>query len=303
MLFKNAAFFCVLLFLLQAIKVHCFPTDIDLRSSEVTNSTLDTRASTRTPCNPNICNWGRCEPPKGTAKRGLVGKTLVEASAANNVRRFLNSATSNLAKRFFEAPISEFADQLDEQTYNNDLSKPPTKFSWHPFTNAEYSTTIIGLCGCTGIFGASRTGMFSAHLWEETTIRGDADLQPANYEALMTKLNAALAPHRSDLLGGEIWLMMPTKEADAPGRGGAGTQLYDPAIVQAIITTVEQASDIKPGIFWYTPLDCVLAGAWHERGTMAGQYDPAWNNPVTGKRGPAVKIWSERSTPLATLQW
>ncbi len=303
MLFKNAAFFSVLLFLLQAIKVHCFPRDIDVRSSEITTSTLDTRASARTPCNPNECNWGRCKPPTSLTGRSPIGKTLIARSGANNVKRFLNGPISYLAKRFFEAPISEFVNQLWGEAYNHDISDG-NSFLWHPFTNdAEYSTTIIGLCGCTGIIGASTTGMFSAHLFEEGAMEGDPDLQPANYQALMTRLSTALTPYRGALVGGQVWLVMPTKEADAPGGGGAGTQLYDPEIVQAIRTTVQQASGLLPNIFWYIPLDCALTNPWFERGTMAGQYDPAWTDPATGKHGPAYKLWSEQSTPLATQQW
>ena len=135
--------------------------------------------------------------------------------------------------------------------------------------------------------------MFSAHIWEEDTNTNE-DLQPANYVATTNKLKQQIAPHKDDLAGGDAWIILPTKT------GKKNTRLYAPEIVNAIVAAVKDGSGLEPSQQEYGPLSWDKSPNFgkYERGAAAGQYDPKYKDPDSGKTGPAVRLWSENRLML-----
>ena len=212
-------------------------------------------------------------------------------------KRFL-SASPTLSKRFFEIPSTkpgQFVIQLLRKRYTDDISPDPSKYVWHPYEpTKQYASALIGLSGCTAIFITSPRGLFSAHIWEEDTNTNE-DLQPANYLSTMQKLSFELSGLKADLAGGDAFIILPTKT------GKPGTRLYKPEIVDALVSTVREASGgLEPTQQEYGPLSWDRSPGFgtYERGTAAGQYDPRYKDPVSGKTGPAVRLWSENRLML-----
>ena len=191
-----------------------------------------------------------------------------------------------LFKRFFEIPSDNpgsFVNQLLTQPYTENLSPDPTRYSWHSFSdNAEYASAIKGLSGCTAIFAASGAGVFSAHIWEEDT-NTSADLQEANYAATLDAMKAQLAPHKADLAGGEVIIVLPTLTQSR--------RVYSDAINQAIENAVNEASGLTARVSLYTarPWDTTPGFGDDERGAVAFQFDP--NYQSQGNR--AYRIYAE----------
>ena len=230
----------------------------------------------RIPCSPDEC-------PQFCS----TGNSTVHFEPA---KRFLEPPA--LDKRFFDIPTTnpgEFVIQLLKKRYTDDISPDPSKYVWHPYEpTKQYASALIGLSGCTAIFITSPKGMFSAHIWEVDNNTKE-DLRKANYMATMRKLTFELAGHKADLVGGDAFIILPTKT------GKPGTRLYAPEIVDALVSTVRDASGLEPNQQEYGPLNWKTSPGFgtYERGTAAGQYDPKYKDPKTGKTGPAVRLWSE----------
>ncbi|KAL8784270.1 MAG: hypothetical protein Q9195_009106 [Heterodermia aff. obscurata] len=256
-------------------------------ASNVTPAALPTNAATdpdddRTPCSPDEC-------PQFCS-------TNNSSTHFSPAKRFLSPSTS-LSKRFFNIPSTnpgQFVIQLLQKRYTDDLSPDPSKYVWHPYeATKQYASALIGLSGCTAIFITSPKGMFSAHIWEVDNNTRE-DLRKANYAATMRKLAFELAGHKEDLVGGDAFIILPTKT------GRPGTRLYAPEIVDALVGTVRDGSGLEPTQQEYGPLNWKTSPGFgtYERGTAAGQYDPKYKDPATGKTGPAVRLWSENRLML-----
>lgn len=95
-------------------------------------------------------------------------------------------------------------------------------------------------------------------------------------------------------MGGDAVIILPTKT------GRPGTRLYAREIVEALVRTVREGSGLVPREQEYGPLDWKRSPGFgtYERGMAAGQYDPRYKDPGTGKVGPAVRVWSENRLVL-----
>ena len=193
-----------------------------------------------------------------------------------------------LFKRFFDIPQTRpgsFVNQLLLQPYTENLSPDPTKCSWHSFDdNREYASAIKGLSGCTAIFAASGKGVFSSHIWEED-VNTNADLQPNNYVATLETMKSELSPHKDDLAGGEVFIILPTLTQRR--------RVYSDEINAAIEAAVNDASGLTATISIYTarPWDTTPGFGDDERGAMAFQFDPNYQN--VGNR--AYRIYQENN--------
>ena len=137
-----------------------------------------------------------------------------------------------LLKRFFDIPTDNpgsFVYELLRKSYCKNLSPNPSKYFWEEFGTRQYASAVKGLCGCTAIFGASQKGAFSSHIWEEDKNTKE-DLQPKNYKNTMSVLDSKLSPHKDDLKGGEIYIVLPRN----PAKGKNDQPLYKQEIVDAI---------------------------------------------------------------------
>ncbi|CAF9921532.1 MAG: hypothetical protein HETSPECPRED_004576 [Heterodermia speciosa] len=206
----------------------------------------------------------------------------------SNSSSSLPARSLGLSKRFFEIPSTRpgtFVNQLLTQSYTDDLSPDPTKYVWHSFANnAEYASAIKGLSGCTAVFAASANGVFSAHIWEED-VNTNADLQPANYQSTLNTMKAQLSPHKDDLAGGEVFIILPTLTR--------ARRVYSDAINQAIEDAVNEASGLTATVSIYTARqwDSTPGFGDDERGAMAFQFDP--NYQTSGNR--AYRIYQENN--------
>lgn len=193
-----------------------------------------------------------------------------------------------LFKRFFEIPSTKpgtFVNQLLLQSYTEDLSPDPSKYSWHSFDdNKEYASAIKGLLGCTAIFAASGKGVFSSHIWEED-VNTDADLQPDHYAATLETMKSELSPHKDDLAGGEVFIILPTLTQRR--------RVYSDEINAAIGAAVNDASGLTATVSIYTARqwDKTPGFGDDERGAMAFQFDP--NYQSDGNR--AYRIYKENN--------
>ena len=104
----------------------------------------------------------------------------------------------------------------------------------------------------------------------------------------------AIAPHKDDLAGGDAFVIIPTK----PGR--KNTRRYAADIAAAIPAAVKDASGLDVTEQEYGPLNWKSTPnfGFTERGACAGQYDPKYKDPKSGKKGPAVRLWSENRLML-----
>lgn len=232
--------------------------------------TTDAPSTNRTKCSPQECPK-YCTPSNST--NSTLGSGLLTRSLG-------------LSKRFFEIPSTKpgtFVNQLLTKPYTDDISPDPTTYVWHSFAdNAMYASAIKGLCGCTAVFAASPNGVFSAHIWEEDK-NTNADLQTANYQNTLNTMSTQLALHRNALVGGEVFIILPTLTRNR--------RLYSAAINQAIEVAVNQASGLTATVSTYVPRDWKTTAGFgdDERGAAAFQFDP--NYQTNGNR--AYRIYME----------
>ena len=107
-------------------------------------------------------------------------------------------------------------------------------------------------------------------------------------------MKAEISAHKDDLAGGDAWIILPTKT------GKKNTRLYAKEIVDAIVAAVKDGSGLEPSEQEYGPLSWDKSPNFglYERGAAAGQYDPKFKDPATGKTGPAVRLYSENRLML-----
>ena len=254
-------------------------------ASNVTTSAGPTGTGTDPIPDTPLCSPAECPKACGNSTNSTV----------QALKRFLEPET--LDKRFFEIPSDNpggFTQELIRKRYTDNLSPDPTKFVWHAYeATKQYASAIVGLSGCTAVYVTSPKGMFSAHLWEEDR-NTNIDLQRRNYEATLEKLKSAISAHKDDLAGGDAFVIIPTK----PGR--KGTRRYAAEIAAAIPAAVKDASGLDVTEQEYGPLNWKTTPnfGFTERGAAAGQYDPKYKDPSTGKTGPAVRLYSENRLML-----
>lgn len=102
-------------------------------------------------------------------------------------------------------------------------------------------------------------------------------------------MSAQLAPHATDLVGGEALIVMPSRTNDG------SKPLYSPDIVTAITNAVNTASGLTATTVLYVPLDWKKSPVLgtNFRGTAAVEYDPNYESPTGVLR--AYRLWAEKA--------
>ena len=102
------------------------------------------------------------------------------------------------------------------------------------------------------------------------------DLQPANYQVTLNTMKMQLSPHKDDLAGGEVFIILPTITQRK--------RVYPDEINDAIEDAVRTASGLTPTVSWYAARDWVTTPGFgkDEPGAMAFQFDP--NYQTAGNR-------------------
>ena len=98
-------------------------------------------------------------------------------------------------------------------------------------------------------------------------------------------MKAQLSPHKDDLAGGEVFIILPTLTR--------ARRVYSDAINQAIEDAVNEASGLTATVSIYTARqwDSTPGFGDDERGAMAFQFDP--NYQTSGNR--AYRIYQENN--------
>ncbi|KAL9101795.1 MAG: hypothetical protein Q9163_002991 [Psora crenata] len=200
-----------------------------------------------------------------------------------------------LVKRFYEnSDADKFPYELLKQSYTRNIcpSSPQTNmYIWKGLSTqrGDYAAALQGLSGCTTIFAASGKGVFSSHIWEEDKVNSPPkDLQENNYKATMEDLTKELSKHKDDLDGGEAFLIIPKDPENTDNN------LYDQAIVDALVNAIKSASGITPQIMTYIPEDFATSETLGEdrKGTFSFQFDPKYK-PGDGDATRAYRIIGE----------
>ena len=230
----------------------------------------------------NKCSVAEC--PKLCSLGGDNNKRSIEEAVDEDTltKRFLNNQN-----------LDQFPYELLDQSYTRNVC-PASAANSYIFKNLAtqrnpYAAALQGLSGCTTLFVASGSGVFSSHMWElDESNNPPRDLQPANYQATLTDLSNNLSPNKASFTGGQAFLIIPV-DPDNPAN-----YLYGDTIVNAIQAAVLSASGIMPVITTYVPLDFEMSEVLgtNKAGTASFEFDPAYTD-TTGTTSRAYRVYAE----------